>query len=226
MHAILDSDGDGKVSMSEGLTYVREQRKNVSYTSINLILADMDFNKDERVDMQEFEKDLPNWKMDEDEKEDAVQRFSKFDSDQDGLLDKTELPLFLYWLIDFRKADRNHDDGLTFKEFHRNAAKKSPQGVPGVKPEDKDVFKGLDVDGNKRLSLQEYVHYKTGTYAAEEALKKLFELADKDADMHISRRELVKSRESMGLSSAYYHLKDWAKHEGVLEKEEEKASEL
>merc|ERR1712187_1044010 len=130
---------------------------------------------------------------------------------------KSELPLFLYWLIDFRRADSNSDGALTFKEFHRNAARKSqdPEGDRGISVEDKNVFKELDIDGNKRLNLEEFTYFKTGTYAAELALKKLFQLTDKDADLHISRRELINARETMGPTNAYYHLRDWAKYEGV-----------
>lgn len=220
MHTILDSDGDGKVSMSEGLTYVRQHRRKLSHASTLQILANMDSNKDGRLDLQEFQKDLNQWKMEEDEKEDAISKFSAYDQDQDGILDEEESLLFFYWLFDFRKADGNSDGSLTFKEFRKAAAKKSKSQGDGVaNPEDREVFKGLDADRNKRLCLQEYVSFKTGTFAAEEAMRKLFQLADKDDDIHLSTSELVEARQGMAGSNAYYHFWDWAKHEGVLLKD-------
>lgn len=230
MHRILDSDSNGLASLDEGLAYVRSHRKAVSAIGVSQILNNMDSDKDGRLSIQEFLDDLVHWKLEDDDKEEmkeAVEsRFISYDADQDGLLDAEELPIFYAWLLDFRKADKNGDEALTRKEFRKAAAKSKgkshPQdGASGKQSsEDREVFGGLDTNGDKRLSVEEYWAFKSGTFAAEQALRTLFRIADADQDEQLSVGELTESRQKMGGSSAYYHLRDWARHEGVLQKDE------
>eukprot|EP00415_Alexandrium_ostenfeldii_P001642 UN1642 len=212
----MDADGDGVVSLREALSYARAHREKVSIDSILQILAHMDTDKDGRLSLPELREDLAHWKLEEEEKEDAYARFRSFDGDKDGLLNTDELPMFLHWLLDFRKHDTNGDGGLTSKEFRKAVAPGGGKVPPGFK----EVFRGLDLDGDKRLNVEEYVRYKTGVYQAEEAVRVLYQIADKDADERLSRAELKAARQEMGGTSAYFHLWSFAEHEKVLEKDE------
>jgi len=230
MHRILDSDRDGLVSLDEGLVYARTHRKAVSAVGVSQILTNMDSDKDGRLSIQEFVDDLVHWKLEEDAKEEMKESvestFSAYDADQDGLLDAEELPIFYAWLLDFRKADKNGDGALSLKEFRKAAAKSTSQSPGQSKAsgkqssEDKEVFGGLDANGDKRLSVEEYWAFKSGTFAAEQALRTLFRIADADQDERLSTEELAEARQKMGGSSAYYHMRDWARHEGVMQKDE------
>merc|ERR1712066_1059994 len=61
--------------------------------------------------------------------------------------------------------------------------------------EENEDFRKLDLNGNGFLDLDELRSWESGRFHTEEAMKKMFELADKDNDMHVSLAELVEARE-------------------------------
>lgn len=229
MHRIIDSDGDGLASLNEGLAYVRALRKSMSSGKVSKILTSMDSDSDGRISIQELQDDLENWNMEEDDKEEMKEtlqsKFSSYDTDRDGLLDAEELPILYAWLFDFRKADKNDDGALTTMEFRKAAGPwKTPWTSGKFSSEDKEVFHGLDTNGDKRLSEEEYWTFKSGTYVAEQALRTLFRVADADQDERLSGAELAELRyhePRQKLGEAAQHLRNWARHEGVLRKDGE-----
>eukprot|EP00931_Biecheleriopsis_adriatica_P076729 TRINITY_DN50410_c0_g1_i1.p1 TRINITY_DN50410_c0_g1~~TRINITY_DN50410_c0_g1_i1.p1 ORF type:complete len:270 (-),score=59.33 TRINITY_DN50410_c0_g1_i1:43-810(-) len=218
MHVVFDLDGNGKVSMSEGVQYVESLRRHISSRDTLGILQVMDVDKDGQLSLVEFQEDLKKWDVSENDRRAAMTHFKIFDSDEDQVLNREELPKFFHWLFRFRKSDTNGDGALTLKEFKAWASSKRDQSQNDkvASAEEKTHFKRLDADGDGYLSLEEFMRYDTGVYAATEALRKLFEVADTSGDKHLSAKEMVKVRESSEFhnTNAYYHLKDWIKHNG------------
>jgi len=54
--------------------------------------------------------------------------------------------------------------------------------------------------------------WESGRFHTEDAMKKLFDVADNNGDMHITGEELVEAREAIAASDAQYHLIEWAEH--------------
>merc|ERR1739845_331003 len=107
------------------------------------------------------------------------------------------------------QKDKNGDGFLSEHEFWE-ADPASDDGA--LTDEEKADFQKLDTNGDGMLDVQEMRSWESGHFHTEDAMKKLFELADKDNDMHVSADELVRAREEIGLSDAQYHLIEWAEH--------------
>lgn len=73
-------------------------------------------------------------------------------------------------------------------------------------------FQKLDVDGDGKLDMNELREWESGRFHTEQAMKKLFEIADADNDMHLTADELAKAREQIAISDAQYHLIEWSEH--------------
>jgi len=71
----------------------------------------------------------------------------------------------------------------------------------------------LDKNGDGFIDAQELWAYESGRFHAEGAMRKLFEAADEDHDLHITSDELAKARGALETSAAKYHLIDFAEHD-------------
>jgi len=49
-------------------------------------------------------------------------------------------------------------------------------------------------------------------FHTREAMKKIFQIADRDKDMHLSADEVEEAREMLAGSDAQYQLMEWAQH--------------
>merc|ERR1712151_795594 len=103
--------------------------------------------------------------------------------------------------------DTDGDGMLTPKEFWEGDAIDGEDLA--LSDEEQADFKRLDADGNGKLNLIELKAWESGRFHTEEAMKKLFEIADKDNDMHISEEEVLSARELIAGSDAQYHLMEW-----------------
>uniref|UniRef100_A0A7S0B6H4 EF-hand domain-containing protein n=1 Tax=Pyrodinium bahamense TaxID=73915 RepID=A0A7S0B6H4_9DINO len=216
IHAVLDADGDGQASLAESTAYVERQRMAVGLKQAASIMEVMDTDRDGRLSFAEFEHDLEHWKHSDEAKAELKDEFASFDSDKDAILDSTEVVAFLSFVFRFRKHDADGDGSLSVKEWLKGVPKASPMNdEKATKKEGKAIFRKLDMDGNHKLSAAEFFAYDSGTFAAKEALRKLYEVADTDTNTHLSVDELVKVRESPKFhnTNAYYHLKSWISFE-------------
>merc|ERR1711879_578342 len=78
-----------------------------------------------------------------------------------------------------------------------------------ISDEEQADFNRLDLDGNGGLSLQELKAWESGGFHTEEAMRRLFELSDRDSDMMVTADELDAARELIAGSDAQYHLMEW-----------------
>eukprot|EP00421_Protoceratium_reticulatum_P008281 CAMPEP_0168371800 /NCGR_PEP_ID=MMETSP0228-20121227/7956_1 /TAXON_ID=133427 /ORGANISM="Protoceratium reticulatum, Strain CCCM 535 (=CCMP 1889)" /LENGTH=280 /DNA_ID=CAMNT_0008384695 /DNA_START=53 /DNA_END=895 /DNA_ORIENTATION=+ len=231
MHEKIDVDNNGKVSMSEVMKFSEGMRWFVASRDAQAIMEDMDGDKDGKLSVPELLKDMDLWGDGSEaakseaaaRREHELAKFEAADEDKDGLLDEQELPALFYPEIHsgilevttkdtLRQKDADGDGRLTAQEFWE---------VPGTEGEDHSIsegeeFKGLDKDGNGFLDLEELKSWESGSFHTEEAMKKLFEVADKDGDLHVTAEELSEASEEIANSDAHFHLMQWAEEHGEL----------
>lgn len=232
MHRKIDADGDGKISMVEVLDFSRSIRLAIAKKDVSTIVDEMDGDRDGKLSLEELLKDIETWADDGEpgsennaeahsRKELETQKFKLADRNGDGFLDMEELPAVFYpethegvlHLAAGHTHKRKDTDGngqLSPREFWEG------DGVDGQelaisKEEDAD-FARLDTDGSGALSVEELKIWESGNFHTEDAMRKLFELADKDNDMHATADELDQVREAIAGSDAQYHLMEWVEH--------------
>ena len=69
-----------------------------------------------------------------------------------------------------------------------------------------------DPDGSGTLSVDEFKVWEGGDFHVEDVVRKLFQIADNDKDMHVSADELVHARQALAASDAQYDLMEWVEH--------------
>jgi len=237
LHKKMDANGDGKVSMAEVLAFSDSTRRQIAEREVEAVLGEMDLDKDGKLSVQELVKDLGSWggedvKEDEHEaammKEVETAKFGAADTNKDGLLDIHELPAMFYpdlheGVLDLttrqmlQQKDGDGDGMLSLKEFWRG-------GVPAddsldqegeellITDDEKEEFQKLDADHSGKVDVQELKAFESGRFQTEEAMRSLFELADKDKDLHVTAEELGAAREQIAGSEAHYPLVEWAEH--------------
>lgn len=229
MHSKIDKNGDGKVSMSEVMSFSADMRRIIAMKDINTVLEEMDTDKDGRLSLPELLKDMEQWgEGDEEDKHERearkdieARKFKIADVNGDGFLDKQELPALFYpethegvlevtTAATLKQKDTNGDGKLSAKEFWEGDAVDSEDLA--ISEEEQADFKKLDKNGDGSLDLEELKAWESGKFHTEEAMMKLFELADKDNDMHVTADELDAAREQIAGSDAQYHLMEWAEH--------------
>mmetsp|Transcript_52851 Transcript_52851/g.97799 ORF Transcript_52851/g.97799 Transcript_52851/m.97799 type:complete len:277 (+) Transcript_52851:81-911(+) len=225
MHAQLDANGDGRVSMAETMAFADQMRLRIAKSDIQTILHEMDLDKDGRLSLDELFKDMDQW-SEVDEKDDDAERkeleaekFRAADVNQDGLLDESEMPHLFYpethpkvleltAAASLRIKDLDKDGQLTIEEFWEADAIDGEEMA--ISDEERADFAKLDLDGNGKLSLDELKAWESGVFHTEEAMRGLFEVADEDRDSHLTASELDKARERIAATDAQYHLMEWA----------------
>jgi len=229
IHAKFDTDGDGKVSLQEIMGFSESVGKAIAGKHFDDILGDMDTNKDGVVSLEEHLNDFH--KTDEihdihNEMEDIEHRkgvesakFKAADLNGDGRLDQKELPGLFYPETHegvlsitvgetMRQKDTNKDSKLSPSEFW---VQMDGEDSDLSKEENAD-FARLDTNGDGSIDAQELRAWESGRFHTEDAMKKLFDVADKNGDMHITGEELVEAREQIAASDAQGHLIDWVDH--------------
>lgn len=229
IHERLDGNRDGKASLAEVEAFSSALRSDVAKKDIHHILDEMDGDKDGKLSLDELLKDLAQWgESDKDDQAEVAQRrglesekFMAADLDGDKLLSLDELPALFYpetqdavlhvtVAATLTRKDKDGDGRLTIKEFWEGDALDGEE-IP-ISKEEKAEFKRLDRDGSGQLDIEELKRWESGNFHTEEAMRRLFDIADKDGDMHVSADELDEARKRIAGSEAQYHLMEWAEH--------------
>jgi len=229
MHAKIDADKDGKISMAEVVDFSHMMRRVIAKKDIHTVIDEMDSDKDGKLSLPELLKDMEQWGEEgEEDKAQAAKRkeletakFHAADQDKNGLLDSEELPALFYpethdGVLEMTAAatlkakDLDGNGELTPKEFWEGDAVDGEDLA--ISEEEQADFAKLDLDNSGTLNLQELKAWESGGFHTEEAMKKLFELADQDSDMMVTADELDNARELIAGSDAQYHLMEWAEH--------------
>jgi len=230
MHAKFDQNGDGKVSLQEVMAYSASMGKKIAGRDISAILEEVDTDKDGTLSLQEHLNDIHNQadggdeaEMKELEHRKGIEtaKFQAADSSADGKLDKTELPALFYPETHegvlsvtvgetMRQKDVNKDGKLSAKEFWESEQMDGDDS--DLSEEEKADFARLDADGDGALNVDELRAWESGRFHTEDAMKKLFDVADKDHDLHLTGDESAEARELIAASDAQYHLIEWAEH--------------
>mmetsp|Transcript_19452 Transcript_19452/g.61190 ORF Transcript_19452/g.61190 Transcript_19452/m.61190 type:complete len:278 (-) Transcript_19452:97-930(-) len=229
MHGKIDTDKDGKASMAEVLKFSADMRRLIAEKDVKTVLEEMDGDKDGKLSLPELLKDMDQWSEgDEEERKETEgrkelerQKFKVADANGDGFIEEKELPALFYpetheGVLDITakatlaQKDRNGDGMLTLKEFWESDPVEGEE--LSISDEEKGDFANLDKDGNTMLDLAELKLWESGRFHTEEAMKKLFDLADKDSDMRVTAEEFSAAREQLAGSDAHFHLMEWAEH--------------
>lgn len=230
LHSRFDGNGDGKVSMHEILAYAKTMSKAIAGRDIGAILEEIDVSKDGRLSLEELLTDLANQadggdeeEMNELEHRKSVEtaKFQQADVDHDGLLDESEIAALFYpetheGVLEvtvaetMRAKDQNGDGKLTPIEFWEAEEGGGDSWV--LSEEENKDFAKLDQDGDGFLDANELRSWESGSFHTEEAMQKLFEVADVNNDMHVDANELESARQAIGATDAQYHLIEWAEH--------------
>jgi calcium-binding protein CML len=230
IHSKFDSNGDGKVSIDEVMAFSHNVGKEIARKDIGSILEEIDTNKDGTLSLEEHLNDIHNQADggdDEEMKELAdrkvveEKKFKAADANGDGQLDKEELPALFYPETHegvlsvtveetMRQKDRTGDGKLTPKEFWEADLIEGDDG--DLSEEENADFSKLDTNGDKLIDTNELRAWESGRFHTEDAMQKLFEVADKDGDMHITADEFAEAKDLIASSDAQYHLIEWAEH--------------
>merc|ERR1712232_496178 len=134
-------------------------------------------------------------------------KFNAADTNGDGVLEGDEVPgvffpetndgvLEILARATLKEKDTNKDGKLTAKEFWEGDVA-TDQDL-SISDEEHEDFRKLDTDGDGFISLQELKHWESGAYHTSEALKRLYIIADKDKDNHVTLEEMTKAKEEIG----------------------------
>lgn len=230
LHGRFDENGNGQVSMPEILAFAHGIATEIATKDIAAILEEVDTSKDGKLSLEEHLNDLHN-QMDGGEEDDAThiekatifetQKFHAADANADLVLDETEIAHLFYpethsGVLNVHAAhalttkDLNHDGKLSSAEFWEADRAEPREGQ--LSDEELDDFEKLDADKSGFLDLSEIAAWESGRFHTESAMKKLFDIADKNSDMHLSVDELTEAGEEIAASDAHYHLLEWADH--------------
>eukprot|EP00929_Paragymnodinium_shiwhaense_P075669 TRINITY_DN38710_c0_g1_i1.p1 TRINITY_DN38710_c0_g1~~TRINITY_DN38710_c0_g1_i1.p1 ORF type:complete len:282 (-),score=86.16 TRINITY_DN38710_c0_g1_i1:378-1223(-) len=222
-----DKDGDGRVSLAEMDRLSVEMRHAVARRDIHAVVQEIDADKDGKLSLEEFLKDMETWVREPGDNEALKQerldmevaKFKAADTNGDGFLEGDEMPgvffpeindgvLELVTKTTLSEKDINKDGKLTPKEFWEGDVA-TDQDL-SISDEEHADFRRLDTNQDGFIDLDELKVWESGVFHTQEAMARLFIIADKDKDQHITLQEMTDAKEEIGGSDAQYHLMEWA----------------
>jgi len=230
LHGHFDANTDGKVSLQEVLEFSQRVGLKIAQKDVTALLEEIDTSKDGKLHLDEHLADIRKQAEGgdpEEEKELANRlkteemKFKAADTNGDGLLDGEEVSSLFYPEVHdgvlgivvaetMRSKDTNGDGKLTQKEFWEITEAEGDEAE--ISEEEHADFSRLDLNHDGALNMEELKAWESGRFHVEEAMKKMFEISDANADMHLAADELVAASEQLGTSDAQYHLIEWAEH--------------
>jgi len=227
LHNLVDTDQDGKASMLEFTNYAAKMRKLQATKESDAIIEEIDTDKNGKLSMYELIDEISRDNQQASGKKASAlselerQKFKVADINGDGFLTKDEIPTMFFpethaGVLELAvqhtlsQRDKNNDEQLSESEFWQGE-REGEEGMPISDDEHRD-FEKLDTNGDGLLSIHELKAWETGTFQINDALKILFQAADKDGDKHLSAEELAVAREYISMTDANYHFMDWVEH--------------
>eukprot|EP00927_Polykrikos_kofoidii_P079604 TRINITY_DN76395_c0_g1_i1.p1 TRINITY_DN76395_c0_g1~~TRINITY_DN76395_c0_g1_i1.p1 ORF type:complete len:296 (+),score=61.84 TRINITY_DN76395_c0_g1_i1:39-926(+) len=228
LHMHMDADKDGNLTYQEAVTFVDATNPEIEKKEMRHILASIDSSMDGKVSLTEYLDDIRKAHSEHGDGSDEVLRdilevssahFIVSDADKNDHLDEQELK-GLYFADStsdgvpnialqqaFSRKDVDEDGKLTLNEFWDGR---------GANEDllDREVadFAALDTSKDDFLDVHEFRVWEMGLFHVREAMASLFEIADKNNDMHVTKQELSNAREALADSSAQFHLLQLAVH--------------
>jgi len=226
IHAKIDSNSDGKISLHEAMEYSAKMSKIFAGKDMASLLQELDTDTDGKLSLQEHldeigamseEADADELMAMEQRKILQTDKFKAADSNSDGFLEPQEMsglffpethPGVLEVAVreTMRLKDRDADGKLSTKEFWEIEEGDDVQ----LTEEELKEFNDLDKDKSGSLDLNELKAYESGLSETENSLMKLLEVCDKDGDKQCTLQELESSREALTSTEAHLQLLEWS----------------
>jgi Ca2+-binding EF-hand superfamily protein len=212
----MDTDKDGTLSMDEFMKDMEQWNGPPS-------VPDEGSDDDDEMGAPAYEWTEEDKKEAEARKQLEKQKFQLADVSGDGKLSLEELPNLFYpethdgvlgvvTESTMKAKDTNGDGKLTAKEFWSGDSPDPEMREQPISAEEEADFKKLDANGDGFIETSEMKLWESGKFHTQQAMQKMFELADKDKDGHVTAQELENAREQIAGSDAQYHLMEWAEH--------------
>lgn len=220
----IDTNGNGKVSLAEITDFAHTMRRTMATKELTDIMTSKDKNKDGKLNLEEFHGDDVGDNPEQESAEKEVE-FKGLDENSDGFVDSDELAALFHhhtnektemMLTTHAMKDKDLDKNgmLSLEEFYNHYVVED-EGPPEISEEDKETFNKLDLDGSGALTLKELRAWESGSFETEQAMKKLFEIADRDHDNVVTPEELDQAKEELQAHEdpgAMMHVSQWVEH--------------
>lgn len=234
LHEHMDSNKDGQLTYTELLQYVDKVNPLIEQKQVRDFMVDIDTSNDGKISFAELSDNIRDdhskhtndgeW-SDEALREALEKGRAKFiaaDADQDDGLDEHELRnLYFADMTDgvpsvalqdaFAQKDDDKNGKLTLNEFWEALGENEE-----FSNQERSDFKALDADMDGLLSIDEFQAWENGQFHAREGMEELFELADTNLDMHLTKDEMTTAREAIGETGAQFWLNQFAEHHDML----------
>merc|ERR1712008_102276 len=206
LHAKMDSDANGKLSLDEILHFYRETRKSSADKQAAEIMLEVDGDEDGFFGKEEFKGYMFGGEEAQDNDQfRTVEKFNVADADSNGELDVKELAVFFnpdvhhgVLRIDVQhtmdETDKDKDGFITAEEFMQKNEGAS----------ETDQFKRIDRDGSGKIDMDEMMSWESGHIHTLEELESFMQLADADADQHVTVEELHALHGNKKYRAPYY----------------------
>jgi Ca2+-binding EF-hand superfamily protein len=231
LHKKMDGNGNGQVSLAELLDFSTHARQALAKSEMNAVMHKMDIDTDGKISLKEYlEQAGPRpAHLKKEMEQERKQEFTDADDNKDGFLDMDELTgVFHHHINDkaemkltalaMKDKDVDKNGVLTIQEFYHHLSDTNSEGgdgepQPQITDEDRETFKKLDIDSSGALTLKELKAWESGHFHSEEAMKKLFKVADKNGDSILTENELDEARIELATEEhmeAHAYLESWA----------------
>jgi len=225
LHGRFDENDDGRASLDEVIKYHRKMDDRLAKESADVILKEADLNKDGYLSLDELITDFDtkeglvpvsnetaakHEELKAEKHAALVNEVKLLDRNGDNLLDADELKAVYFPDTHEGLASLDAGDLLKEQDFNKDQKVSMTEFVRantfGRLDEKNDehgelaalqaAFKKLDADGDSFLNQKELAPWATGRFQAEDFLKHVFSLTDKDNDGHVTAEELEHAHHS------------------------------
>jgi len=225
LHGKIDTNGDGKMNLDEILAFWKLTRKDMIAKTLDVQIEMMDSDGDKKISMEELVGQYADRFSDDADEEEKLRekqvhdleiaKFGAADKNNDGFLDREELPAAIYpeahpeilrlmGTHALETKDKNKDGKLDPNEFWETDEEHTEELLAD--------FTKLDKDASGFLDLQEIIEWETGTFHTTNAMSELFELTGRDQDAGITIEEFHEHLPKLTSTEAGAHFADWAEH--------------